>query len=107
MRLTELEATFVLTAEDNSFSEVPTGTPANGVMFKCPGCWKRHGGSAGTHMVVVWFANPIGGAPVAAPHWEPRPRWYREGETLHELTLQPSINIPNDWHGWVAHGEAD
>lgn len=103
MKLSELEANLVCTSTGHSFSYVTDGGGANGVLFKCPGCWAKNGGSAGTHMILVWFANPIGGAPVASSEWLPAPRWQRTGETLETLTLHPSVDA-KCWHGWVRQG---
>lgn len=70
-----------------------------GVSFICPvhqgGCY-----------LGVWFANPVDGGP---PHPPDRPdsgthRWHRVGETFETLTLTPSIDAPDHWHGFIQNG---
>lgn len=68
-----------------------------GVLFDCP-CGAPCG------KILVWFQNPIHGAP-APPTAQPLPRWRRLGDTLATLSLQPSINVTGHWHGWVIAGE--
>lgn len=66
-------------------------------MFDCPmeGC---------KHRIIVWFANPISGSPAPAECW-PEPRWVRSGDSFDNLSLTPSINVADDWHGWVTNGQ--
>lgn len=80
-----------------------------GVKFACAHCKDVEGAPT----LAVLFANPPdGGAP--APdvpaqlgNNEGR-RWGRQGETLDELALSPSIDCSKcgHWHGIVARGEA-
>lgn len=90
------DAQFVRGAHAGGYRVSLEGEAAQGVTFTCP---------CGTgHMVLVWFANPIGGEPPAPPETVgPSPRWQRSGETLSDLTLTPSIAI-DCWHGWVRGG---
>lgn len=66
-----------------------------GVTFECP-----------THRdtfcrLGVMFANPVdGGAVCPARH-----HWQRTGETFETLTLTPSINAVDHWHGHINNGE--
>lgn len=111
MRLKDLDGELFFRTDDGSLRYVKDGEAANGVMFKCPGCWTRNGGREGTHMVLVYFQPTLYGAPLVGPSVEPHPRWQRTGETLDTLTLSPSINIgantgDNCWHGWVRNGDA-
>lgn len=78
---------------------VDDGAPAQGIMFDCPN-------PACGHVLIVWFANPIGGGPAAPPDCAPTPRWQRTGETLATLTLTPSILV-DCWHGYIRNGHAE
>lgn len=108
--LKELEAVFVGQYKPSgSFheqGEVMAG--AQGLLFTCPRpeC---------SHSIIVWFANS--GVP---PEASPKPRWTATGTGLHDLTLQPSINLDVPyvdekgvrhessckWHGFVTGGSA-
>jgi hypothetical protein len=96
VRLTELDATFIAVGETpGGMRTLPDARGAQGVRFDCPhcGCW-----------LVAWFRNPVG-APVAPPDYVPVPRWERSGETLDTLTLRPSIDARDHWHGFVTNGD--
>ena len=94
-RLADLDATFVRHIDGGNFVEVSCRSSANGVMFDCPKC--------GRHRVLCWDRTvPAGITPGPG-------RWDMVGDTLDDLTLNPSINLePNGccWHGWVKNGDA-
>lgn len=112
--LRELEAEFLVCGKPDgtSWRRQESAVGAQGILFICPGC-------AGGHAVVVWFLNPIG-ASAAPPPFTPVARWQREGDSLDNLTLRPSLNADhkqwypcqqqpcNDchWHGYVTNGIA-
>lgn len=102
MRLTKLDGQFVRYLDATHFHmEGVSFADADGVMFLCPQCYAKNGGDVGTHSVLVWFAGRK-----APPDVEPSPRWAVSGTGLDDLTLNPSINCPGDWHGWVRNGDA-
>ena len=84
MRLVDLDPGWFVT---------DSGRDGMGLTFLCPCCRRQYLG--------VWFANPIDGAPPAAPGIFPLPRWLRTGETFDTLTLQPSIDCSKSGH-WHA-----
>jgi len=97
------DASFIAVEKDVTtvrYRELETVEGAQGVRFSCP--MPQCG-----HLVQVYFSNPVG-APVAPDDEPPRPRWHREGTTLGDLTLRPSINIQGGcgWHGFVIKGVA-
>ena len=95
MKLHDLDAEFIDTAPNGGLRHGPDC--GQGVLFDDP--------QGGGYKVCVWFANPLGGKPVAGPEYDPKPRWQREGDTLETLTLSPSVNVHGGWHGWVRAGE--
>jgi hypothetical protein len=109
MRLTELDPSFVVYTGNGGHRDVATFAEAQGVLFTCPGCYRRNGNSdIGVHMVLVWFRDR--GVPDDAV---PKPaRWLAKGTSLADLSLEPSINLANDdmsrdeWHGYITNGEA-
>jgi len=68
-----------------------------GVAFMCPcGCRELMG---------IFFKNPIdGGQPVDD---NDRNLWQRQGDTIENLTLTPSILRRSDcgWHGFITNGQ--
>lgn len=73
------------------------------IRFLCPLCFEQNGGAAGTHMVIVPFANR--GCPTVPmrnragdPVW-----WQVAGTGLHDLVLTPSVQLLGgcNWHGFV------
>lgn len=108
MKITDLDATFVRHT-DNGHRDVGAFADAQGVIFTCPGCYRRNGNSdIGVHSVLVWFRDR--GVPDDA---EPSPaRWEAKGSALDDLTLSPSINLVTDdhsrdeWHGFITNGVA-
>lgn len=84
-----------------SFHGVQMLEEADGVMFLCPGHFKRNNGARGTHSVICWFRGR--GIPETLT---PGPgRWQASG-TLETLTLVPSVDLgTGDWHGHITNGE--
>lgn len=74
---------------------------ADGVEFLCPLCFERNHGPVGTHLIVCWREGvsqeipPQGG------------RWYLSGDGYANLTIAPSIHIPEGCgaHFFVTNGE--
>lgn len=108
---TDLEARWlkVNETERGAFILLPHEHGAQGVMFKCPVCYRANGGPAGTHQIVLWLVNPIGVKHTAPAHYKPAPRWARSGITLETLTLRPSIAVKGgcEAHFWVTDGKID
>lgn len=101
MKLRELDAWFWrIDPSGHVYHQQETADGAHGLFMLCP-CLRGHA-------LVVWFSNPINTTP-AGPEHEPRPRWTREGTTLDDLTVSPSINVDAHgtkcWHGWIRNGE--
>ena len=101
MRLRDLDAVLVRSDGPLMYRNVGTLAEAQGVLFLCPLCRARLGTDVGCHSVLVWFD-----VPGLDPAWEPTPRWKVSGTSLDDLTLDPSVNVPGDWHGWVRDGDA-
>lgn len=101
MKLRDLEARLVQSITLTRFrTDVESVGEAHGVMFLCPGCWKRNRGPVGTHSILVWFDGR--GLP---DDLEPVTRWQAIGNTIDDLELHPSVN-GDCWHGWVKSGDA-
>lgn len=96
------------------FHEVDTLAEAQGVEFLCPVCFAKNNGNVGTHHVICWFRGKVPDNAVPGPG-----RWDASGSGLHNLTLNPSVNLDvHDaefykkypaccrWHGWVKEGVA-
>lgn len=116
MRLVDLEPEFVRYRTDTGPSGVrqilsPAANlaEAQGVMFLCPVCFARNGGSVGTHLIAVTFhgrgatddqgSRGRGGQPS---------RWHATGSSAEDLTLTPSIDLgPGGcgWHGFITNGD--
>ena len=90
---------------------------AQGLFLWCPCGWMKPEfpvDGARPHGVLIPFANPRN-APPCPPNHGPtnknegkdRPRWQMSGTGLHDLTLQPSIDVgdPTCWHGYITNGE--
>lgn len=77
---------------------ITSGAPRKGmgIIFNCPHCNSN---------ICVWFSNPLDGGPPAPPEILPSPRWHRTGDNFENLTLIPSINTENHWHGFITNGE--
>lgn len=64
-----------------------------GISFLCP--------IHKDHRLAVFFQNPIDG-------FEPEKKenlWHRIGDTFENLSLTPSINAENHWHGHIVNGQ--
>lgn len=78
---------------------------AQGIWFLCPICFKKNGGSVGTHAVEVTFAGR-GAEPDQGSHdsaGNPS-RWNASGTGFEDLVLSPSILLTGGgcgWHGFV------
>lgn len=82
---------------DPEWWTITDGRTGMGITFLCPHC--------NTQYLGVWFANPTDGGTPAPPDCFPIPRWNRVGDTFETLTLHPSINVENHWHGFIINGE--
>lgn len=75
---------------------------AQGVLFLCPTCFVKNNGPVGTHTIICWFADRDV-PPEVMPGIH---RWKTSGGTVHDLTLDPSIDSgQGHWHGWIKNGE--
>jgi hypothetical protein len=127
MRLTDLEPQFVryvTQSRDEQFAEgrvtpaeylhhVNTLDDAQGIVFLCPACFAKNGGSVGTHGIEVAFANRGVKDHQGSKNREGKPsRWNAAGTNYSDLTTTPSILIdPAEpicpgWHGYITKGEA-
>lgn len=105
----ELESEFLRIESESSWKIVETLAEAHGIRFLCPKCFKDHGGAAGTHSVICWFADR--GVP---PTMHPLPgRWVPSGTGLDDLTFvgpgAASVLLSGGcgWHGFVKNGSAE
>jgi hypothetical protein len=62
-----------------------------GITIRCPGCGMKFS---------AWFQNPIGDVEPAG-----RVQWRRVGETLEDLSLNPSFMFVGHCHSWITNGE--
>lgn len=83
---------------------------AHGVMFLCPLCYTKNGGTVGTHSVICWFEGKVPDTTSPGPG-----RWTPAGSGLDDLTFVPSSTHPAvsvqlsggcNWHGYVVAGDA-
>jgi hypothetical protein len=82
MRLTQLGPEWVGQWKTNTWRHVERAG-AQGVLFWCPVCFQKNGGSTGTHVIICWSRSA--GVPDDA---DPGPgRWKLIGETFDTLTL--------------------
>jgi hypothetical protein len=105
VRLVDLDAALTVAVDDRHYRRADPGEgmeTAQGIVFLCPRCFYRNGGAVGTHMVICWFEGR--GVPASVP---PTGRWKAYGLCLEDLSLAPSIMIPDGcrWHGFVRDGE--
>jgi hypothetical protein len=118
MRLRDLDACFVggFTAP-HSYRRLDSMEGAQGLLFQCPQCAQgkeraEDGGFVGAHYVLIWFRSPRGSVEVPESAQPAPARWTVSGDSLDNLTLDPSVNLvkkdPSEcgWHGWVKKGEA-
>ncbi len=86
-----------------------------GVSFLCPVHGATGGPSGSACYLGVWFENPVDGGLPYKPgdSYRPRPNesrgpeplWHRTGETFDDLTLTPSIDAKDHWHGFITGGQ--
>jgi hypothetical protein len=103
MLLGELEPTFLKILDDRRCQRWGVElADADGVMFLCPACFQKNGGSVGTHSIICW-------QPHVDPKRDPKPgRWPFTGTSIEDLTLSPSISLPGDGcgaHFFIENGE--
>jgi hypothetical protein len=77
---------------------------AQGIQFECPRCCQ----SSGHRVAVTFDGRGVPGHLGSQARSGVPSRWSASGSGLHDLTLQPSIDISHScgWHGWVTNGEA-
>lgn len=93
------------------FHDVDILTEADHIMFLCPLCFEKNGGSIGTHSVMVSFAGRNIPDDVGSRDSTGKPsRWtIVSGTSLDDLVLSPSILLDASrppeqgchWHGFV------
>lgn len=113
MKLSELSGAFVALTYDGHMRRVDTIEEAQGVIFKCPKCWKDKGGPIGVHSVICWSRSR--GVP---DDITPGPgRWRLVGTGIDDLSLMAdppgkmkSVHLTGaggcGWHGFVTDGDA-
>lgn len=121
MRIIDLDAEFLTDAKDienrQTFKICKTLDGAQGLIMQCPGCAKgkpvvEEDGERfviGVHSIICWFSNPKN-APKVPETMTPLPgRWEVSGDSLDNLTLNPSVWIKDGcgWHGWIKNGDAE
>lgn len=119
-RLIEVESTHRETADGTKLSRIvdkATGlAPVPGDMFFHPWCLEHSRG----RLAAYYFANNANRPPVCVvlptgmhlivdgAYWNPE-AGYHGGWTVTgtppEITVHPSINVVNHWHGWLKNGE--
>jgi len=110
MKLRELDARFIKIAQtdpEKIWAHVESINDAQGVIFLCPACYKKHGGPEGTHSILCWSRSR--GVP---DDFSPKPgRWTLHGAGIDDLTLlgdpvgsAASVDA-GCWHGFVKNGE--
>src|ERR1019366_615856 len=112
MRLTDpwFEAYFITDAGEGRAAgrrrkHVETLAEAQGVVLFCPCAFNK---VEGAHGLMVPFTNaPEHNFGVVARDKITRPKWTATGTGLHDLTLNPSVDVgtPSCWHGWIHGGE--
>ena len=92
----ELEGWLLKLTSPITTHAVETVAEADGVCFLCPKCFSD-GGRVGTHSIICWKPH----IPQDIP---PRPgRWAMMGNTILDLTLEPSVNLDTDPQNCKAH----
>lgn len=94
-----------------TFEDVETLAEADEIMFLCPLCFAKNGGSNGTHSVMVSFAGRNVPDEAGSRDADGKPsRWtIAGGSSLDDLVLTPSIlldakqpaHVGCHWHGFV------
>jgi len=108
MKLAELEAQLLRRVDASTYSTAPIPlADADGVMFLCPGCWRKNDGPVGTHSIICWFSGRVPDDVSPGPG-----RWVPAGNSVDDLTFigpaAASIQITGgcNWHGFIKNGEA-
>lgn len=109
MRLIDLKPRWV-GLNPSQWGELEGPSVRFGLSFKCPHCEDRLAVMFKPFIDPTNFAERITWALPGAPnpntgevkeiHW-----WRRTGETFDTLTLTPSIDAANHWHGFITDGE--
>ena len=105
MRLAELNPRFLKVVTDKEFHRIDTVAEADGILFLCPVCFQKNGGSVGTHSVICW-------SPKIGQNVPPTPgRWNLVGSGYDDLTLvagSSSVALTGDGckaHFFIRNGE--
>jgi len=109
MKLTDLDARFLRILPPDPempgrrvYQQTTELAGADGIEFLCPKCALKNGGPVGTHAVRCWAPH------VPQDHYPKPGRWPMAGTGLHDVTLNPSIQINGgptcDAHFWVRDG---
>lgn len=64
-----------------------------GLSFRCPHCDER---------LVIFFKNPLDGG---NPDFTDRTLFTVKNSHFEDLTISPSIDAPDHWHGFIVNGE--
>lgn len=89
---------------------VATVAEADQVMFLCPLCFEKNGGSKGTHSVMVTFeGRNVPDEASSRDHTGKPSCWNASGSSIDDLVLTPSILLDASrepthgchWHGFV------
>jgi hypothetical protein len=103
VKLRDLDASFVALGADGSITRLPGVQGAHAIWFDCP---------CGRHSNLIAFEPTVGTVPTSAGGLSRNGgRWKRDGETLDDLTLAPSIDVNSSgkngscWHGFIRKGE--
>lgn len=110
MRLIDLNPHWVGVSGENIIWERRSENVRFGVTFRCPHCRSRIGVMFKPYIdpdnlapLIEWALpgapNPNTGVSVDVKWWQ------RQGETFGDLTLTPSINVADHWHGHITSGE--
>lgn len=91
------------------FHNIATVAEADSIMFLCPKCFEKNGGTVGTHRVMVTFAGRDVPDKAGSRGKEGPTRWNVSGAGLDDIVLTPSIllneSLPPErgchWHGFV------
>jgi len=108
MKLSELEAQLLRRVDSGTYSTAPIPlAEADGVMFLCPGCYRKNVGPVGTHSILCWFVGRVPDDVSPLPG-----RWIPAGNSVDDLTFvgpaAASVQITGgcNWHGFIKNGEA-
>jgi|SRR5581483_523604 len=106
MKLIDLEPRLFRLADINgdsaSLERVDSLAEAQGIRFVCPKCFVSNNGPIGTHYIICLFRDK--GIPNNI--MQTIARWFVSGKDFSDLTLTPSILLPDNcmWHGFITNG---